>query len=191
MKRLLLITLAILILTVAFQASTAASAAQGSGQAGISWLSPESLQGPPSAQQFAIAARGLDLTGAWDILLFYNDGAMDREIWYLTQQGSLLTGHTRYRNDDGNVIRSRLTGRVNGSNLTMSLKTGDYTTQFQARISDNGLSKGTKKTAPDGSSFNETMRNIDAGRAAREMALPNRYLNGDWWGHKRVAQTNY
>jgi hypothetical protein len=133
----------------------------------------------------------LDLTGAWDILLFYDDGGVNREIWNITQTGSLLTGSTRYRNDDGDVVRSRLTGRLNGSNLTMTIRTGDYTTQFAARISDNGLSMGTKKTAPDGASFNQTMRNIDAGRAAREMASPNRYLNGDWWGHKRVAQTNY
>jgi hypothetical protein len=132
----------------------------------------------------------LDLSGAWDILLFYDNGGVNREIWYVTQTGSLLTGHTRYRTDDGNVVRSRLTGRLNGSNLTMSLKSGDYTTQFQARISDNGLSMGTKKSAPNGASFYQTMRNIDSGRTITEMTVPNRYQNGDWWGKKRMEQTS-
>lgn len=132
----------------------------------------------------------LDLTGTWDILLFYDGGTVNREIWYLTQEGSLITGHTRYRTDEGNIVRSNLTGRLNGSNLTMSLKSGDYVTNFQVRISDNGLSMGTKHTAPDGASFNQTMRNIDAGSAIMEMDTPNRYKDGDWWGHKRSEQTS-
>lgn len=131
-----------------------------------------------------------DLSGTWDILLFYDGGSVNREIWYLKQEGSLITGHSRYRTDEGNVVRSRLTGRLNGSNLTMSLKSGDYVTHFQVRISDNGMSMGTKKTAPDGSSFNQTMRNIDEGRSLMEMDAPNRYKDGDWWGHKRDQQTS-
>ncbi|MDQ7827081.1 MAG: hypothetical protein RDV48_30065 [Candidatus Eremiobacteraeota bacterium] len=134
--------------------------------------------------------KDLDLTGAWDILLFYDNGGVNREIWFLNQNGSLLTGHTRYRNDAGSVVRSRLTGRLNGSNLTMSVKTGDYNTQFQARITDNGLRMGTKKVAPDGSSFNQTMRNIDSGTTTTEMTVPNRYQNGDWWGQKRDQQSS-
>lgn len=132
----------------------------------------------------------LNLTGDWDILLFYDDGGVNREVWYITQEGSLLTGHTRYRTDAGDVVRSNLTGRVNGSNLNVTLRSGNYTTQFQARVTDNGLSMGTKKTAPNGATFNQTMRSIDAGRADIELTTPNRYKNGDWWGHKRTLQSS-
>lgn len=162
MKKFLIIALAILILAAAFQATKTVSAAQS-----------------------GITPTELNLTGTWDILLFYDDGGVNREIWYLTQEGSLITGHTRYRTDEGDVVRSKLTGRLNGSNFTMSLKSGDYVTKFQARISDNGMSMGTKKIAPDGASFEQTMRKIDEGRSFIEVPTPNRYKDGDWWGHKR------
>lgn len=128
----------------------------------------------------------LDLTGVWDILLFYDDGGVNREVWYLTQKGTLISGFTQYRADEGDVFGPELTGRLNGSNLTISLKSGNYVTNFQVRISDNGMSMGTRKNAPDGASFQQTMKNIDEGRAVKEKNTPNRYMNGDWWGHKRA-----
>jgi len=151
----------------------------------LMYLSSGDEGAAPSPQKTSIPPAELDLTGTWDILLFYDDGGVNREIWYLTQEGSLITGHSRYRTDEGDVVRSKLTGRLNGSNFTMSLKSGDYVSKFQARISDNGMSMGTKKIAPDGDSFEQTMRKIDEGRAVMEKATPNRYQDGDWWRHKR------
>jgi hypothetical protein len=52
----------------------------------------------------------------------------------------------------GDVIRNRMTGLINGSYLTMSIESGqDYVTEFKARIGDNGTTMATKKgTVPHG-----------------------------------------
>jgi hypothetical protein len=160
MKKLFIIALAIIILAAAFQATQTAAAAQNDSPI-FSWLTPENARGAPSAQQFALAARGIDVTGAWDILLFYNDGGKDREIWYLSQQGTTITGHSRYINDRGDFVRNRMTGILNGSYLTMTIKSGlDTVTEFKARIENNGTTMGTDSTSPSGTTFQQTMTSI-------------------------------
>lgn len=129
-----------------------------------------------------------DLTGTWDIILFYNDGTMDREIWELTQQGNTVTGYSRFAEDPQDFVRCQMTGILKDSFLTMSMKPSlDYIVEFKARIGQSGLTMGSSSGILGGGTFDETLSDIDAGR----VTLSNRQdrwnnLDGQWLGRKRL-----
>lgn len=135
-----------------------------------------------------IAQAVMDLSGVWDVILFYNDGGMDREIWHLTQDGDKLSGYSQYPEDQGDIVRGRITGIIKGSFVTISMKSGpDYIKEFRAAIRENGTSMGTRAEPLEGATFQQMLRQIDESRAVNGGNRPNSWENmdGQWWGQKR------